>query len=166
MNIFVVSRDPETCARALDDKRLNKMILETAQIICSVINIQAGSQVTAYKTSHAHHPITEWAMKRRHRQWLYRLGIAYGDEIIHRRGSKHSCHLVLEALTFNYPELLRYPGDLPDTEFYNGAKHTKLGLDFTHLPVRKAYRTYLNARWPNDKRKPTWTNREPPAWKS
>lgn len=171
MNIFVVSRDWDTCARALDDKRLNKMILECAQMLCAILNLEADptgkTKVTPYGTSHPHHPMTKWlARDVYHQRWLWQLGMAYGREITHRFGRKHACQLVLEGLTFNWPRLSMVPRILEEDEFYNGARHTKLGLDFTHLPVRKAYRKYLSARWPNDKRKPVWTNREQPTWYS
>ena len=165
MNIFVVSRDWETCAQALDDKRLNKMILETTQIICTVLNLRAGEKVTPYRSCHERHPITLWAATDPyHLRWLFQLGIHYGNEIIHRKGRKHSCHLVLEGLTFNWPELAMIPKRLEERQFYNGAKNKSLGLDFTHLPIRLAYRTYLATRWPNDKRKPIWTKRGQPSW--
>lgn len=164
MNVFVVSRFPELCARALDDKRLNKMILETTQIICTVINQTEGSQVTPYKSCHVNHPITRWAETLPVAlPWLYALGIAYGEEIIYRKGRKHSCHLVLEGLTFKWPWITNYRL-LRGDQFHNGARRKDLDLDFTHLPVRKAYRLYLAARWPNDKRKPIWTKRERPHW--
>jgi Pyrimidine dimer DNA glycosylase len=167
MNIFAVSRHPRKCARALDDKRLNKMILETAQILCTVINEREGSQVTQYRSSHVNHPITKWAMSSDdHVRWLYDLGIAYGKEIMYRFGRKHACHLVLEGLTFRWPWIEDAPEFMcGDVEFHNGARHKGLGLDFTHLPVHEAYREYLKARWPNDKRKPVWTKRSPPSWR-
>ena len=82
MNIFVVSRHPAICAQALDDKRLNKMILETTQILCAVINLEADAQVTPYKTSHATHPITIWALRDKdHQRWLYVLGKGHRGEV-------------------------------------------------------------------------------------
>ena len=162
MNIFAVSKHPRKCARALDDKRLNKMILETAQILCTVINLREDRQITPYRNSHVNHPITKWAMERDHQIWLYHLGIAYGEEIQFRHGRKHASHLVLEGLTLNTPWLLK--PFKTDIEFFNGARNMKLGLDFTHLPVQQAYREYLNARWPGDVRDPFWTNRSRPAW--
>lgn len=163
MNIFAVSRHPRSCARALDDKRLNKMILETAQVICTVLNQRAGEQVTPYRNSHEHNPITKWADDDDHLRWLYELGMAYGREILTRHGRKHACQLVLEGLTFKFDHI--FDGTFEtDHEFHNGARHRKLGLDFTHLPVHQAYREYLNARWPGDKRKPVWTNRKRPSW--
>lgn len=164
MNIFAISRHPRKCARALDDKRLNKMILETAQILCTVINEQSGSQVTPYRSCHVHHPITKWAYDIHHQRWLYALGIAYGEEIQYRFGRKHACHLVLEGLTFRWPYLTMFKPKR-DIEFHNGARHRGLDLDYTHLPVHRAYREYLKIRWPMDKRKPRWTRREEPSWR-
>jgi len=166
MNIFAVSRHPRKCARALDDKRLNKMILETAQIMCAVLNEREGSQVTPYRTSHANHPITKWAASSDdNMRWLYDLGMAYGEEIQYRFGRKHACQLVIEGLTFRWPWLEDAPEFMcKEVEFYNGARHKGLDLDFTHLPVHEAYRQYLKVRWPGDKRKPVWTNRKKPHW--
>lgn len=166
MNIFVVSKDPVICAQALDDKRLNKMILETAQLLCTGLNLLNKKQVTPYRSSHVNHPITKWLIEGweyGYDCWLWQLGIAYGEEIIYRTGRKHACHLVLEGLTFNWPGFDQHI-DMSEDDFYNGARHKGLGLDFTHLPVRKAYRAYLCARWPDDKREPRWTKREVPSW--
>lgn len=162
MNIFAVSRHTRKCARALDDKRLNKMILETAQILCTVL--EAKGVPVPYRPSHVTHPITKWAASEvEHQRWLYQLGIAYGEEIQHRHKRKHASHLVIEGLTFHVPKLVRAV-DPNEIEFFNGARHMGLGLDFTHLPVHQAYREYLNARWPGDKREPFWTNRSRPSW--
>lgn len=165
MNIFAVSKHPRKCARALDDKRLNKMILETTQILCTVINEQNGSQVTPYKSCHVNHPATKWAHDIWHQRWLYQLGIAYGEEIQYRFKRKHACHLILEGLTFKWPYLTMFEADPRRIEFHNGARHRGLDLDYTHLPVHRAYREYLKIRWPMDKRTPKWTRRGAPSWK-
>lgn len=163
MNIFAISRRPVLCAKALDDKRLNKMILETAQLLCSRFNIQAGEQITPYRTSHANHPITLWVLTdRNNARWLYQLGMAYGAEIEYRFGREHSCYRVIRELGETFRDL-KQPV-LPGIKLHNGARHKGLDLDFTHLPTPNAYRAYLNARWPGDKRKPTWTRRGPPSW--
>lgn len=166
MNIFATSKYPRSCARHLDDKRLNKMILETTQIICAVINIREGGNVTPYKTSHSGHPAVKWAMSSDDNvRWLYELGIAYGKEIIYRFGRKHSCHLVLEGLTFKWSWVEDAPKFMcGEVELYSGARHKGLGLDFTHLLTVESYRVYLSARWPNDKRAPVWTKRGRPSW--
>ncbi len=165
MNIFTTSRHPKQCARHLDDKRLNKMILETAQIICAVLHRNEYSDPIPYRPSHMNHPAVLWADDSDNIRWLYQLGLCYGDEIIHRTGRKHSSHLVLEGLTLNFGKVLTGKFIVNDDDLFNGARHRGLGLDFTHLEPVQAYRAYLNARWPNDKRAPTWKNRRPPAWK-
>lgn len=169
MNIFAISANPVRCARALDDLRLNKMILECAQLLCTAINLDADptgkTKVAAYRSSHIHNRVTQWVVKsNKHRAWVYALGIAYGEEIIYRFGRKHACHLVLEGLTFNYPYLLKYKELDPDV-FLNAARHRKLGLDYTHLPTFKAYRSYLRKRWDLANREPRWTKRGEPSWR-
>lgn len=168
MNIFAVSKHPRKCARALDDKRLNKMILETAQILCTRINLMEGRQVTPYRNCHVHHPIMQWVKDQQPNGsmfWLYELGIAYGEEIQHRFKRKHACQLVIEGLTLNWSILLDIPSFMFNLEFYNGARHRGLDLDYTHLPVHRAYREYLRMRWTLDKREPKWTNRNEPRWR-
>lgn len=64
MNIFYLDSDPATCAKYHADKHCVKMILESAQILCTVINEKAGYQVTPYKSTHRNHPCTLWAGQR------------------------------------------------------------------------------------------------------
>ena len=70
MNIFMLERkiggmpDPVGSAKALDDKRINKMALESAQILCTIIadrdpDFHAHHEL--YKPTHANHPSTVWA---------------------------------------------------------------------------------------------------------
>ena len=59
MNIFVSSFDAREAAKALDDKRLIKMVLETAQILSTNINL-AGLRQGPYKTTHQNHPAVVW----------------------------------------------------------------------------------------------------------
>jgi hypothetical protein len=162
MNIFAVSSDPEKCARALDDSRLGKMILETAQVLCTVVNLEAGSQVAPYKNAHVHHPAVIWARgKKRNWSWLWRLGIAYGMEYIHRFGKKHASSLVIEGLSFKWADRVKRRST--PRSFYNGARHKGLGIDYTGIETHMAYKQYLIDRWQlqgNVK----WTNRKPPKW--
>lgn len=166
MNIFCVSRHPRKCARALDDLRLNKMMLETAQILCTVINMEGKSQRTPYRSTHINNPIIKWAYSDPHHwSWLWHLGNAYGDEIIHRNGRRHASHLVIQGLTLNWPWLEGEPRR--DIEFYNGARHRGLDIDYTYIDnTHKAYKAYLNARWDTAKRDPTWKKRGEPSWRS
>lgn len=175
MNIFAVSPNPRICARALDDKRLRKMLLETAQLLCTVLNEAAGNSFAPYRSTHAGHPAVKWASAKGSSNffWLMRLGEAYAKECEHRFGKRYAATDVVEwvrayyDLTFQAVEIRdKITLEDPDEpiDFFNGARHQGLGIDFTHLPVHKAYRKYLNERWPGDKRKPVWTRRRPPTW--
>lgn len=152
MQIFATHSDPIYCALVLDDKRLNKQVLECAQILSTIFPTAPG----AYKPTHAHHPITKWA--RRNASWVYRYALACVAEVAHRTGHVHKCFPAFLAR-------LSAPSARTPRSFVNVARRRDLGLDFTLVPnVHLAYRAYLAHRWHTDKRPPRWTNRERPWW--
>lgn len=179
MNIFAVSRSPLLCARALDDSRLRKMILETAQILCTVVNLGAGQQITPYKNTHAGNAITLWARDPRNFTWLIELGNAYSDEYFYRFGKYHASSKVIEDIEIEWLVTLvenkvskeigpvedRGTGMLSPHRWHNAAARSDLGISFKHIAdTHLAYRLYLNARWATDKREPKFTRRGPPKW--
>lgn len=51
------------------------------------------------------------------------------------------------------------------TPFQNSAANSDFNVDFKHMKsTTDAYRQYLNVRWPNDTRRPVWTNVSAPKW--
>ena len=60
MNIFYLDEDPRLCAQYHCDRHVIKMILESAQLLCTAVNILAGEQVTPYKSTHVNHPCSIW----------------------------------------------------------------------------------------------------------
>lgn len=69
MNIFVLDTDPKVCAQYHCDKHVIKMILESAQILCTVL-VQQGI-IVPYKPTHGTHPCTIWAGESRSNfNWL------------------------------------------------------------------------------------------------
>jgi hypothetical protein len=85
MNIFYLDRDPELAAKAHCDKHVVKMILESAQILCTVINERAGYQLTPYKSTHRNHPCTLWAGQRyENAKYLVDLARALDEEFRYR----------------------------------------------------------------------------------
>lgn len=146
------------------------MVLETAQMLCTVINLRAGKQLTPYKNSHVNHPLTKWAQDRGNWSWLYDLGLALSAEFKYRRGKEHASYKVIRGLS-KYRN--RGPKDYRFISFHNSAANKRLNLDFKHLPPRDAYRQYLKARWhlqsitPRKNGKlypPVWTKRKKPKW--
>lgn len=168
MNIFAVSDSPLLCARALDDKRLRKMILEAAQVLCTVINLTAGQQITPYRNSHPHNPVTIWAKDPRNFHWLLDLGLACGVEYEHRFGKRHASQKVIEDIELEWLVTHIENGhDLPlkPLRWHNGAAHRQRGISFKHIAdTHLAYRLYLRKRWATDIRYPVWTKRSPPKW--
>ena len=99
MNIFILDHDIQSCARYHADQHVGKMILESAQILCSVAN--AHGQDTPYKTTHSGHPCTLWAgASLSNWRWLKRLALALNDEFKYRydRSKDHKSALVAKIL--------------------------------------------------------------------
>lgn len=85
MNIFYLDNDPVTAAKYHCNKHVVKMILESAQMLCTIINEARGEQCTPYKSTHKNHPCTLWAgHSLQNALWLYDLTHALNEEYKHR----------------------------------------------------------------------------------
>ena len=69
MNIFFLHEDTEKCARLHNDKHVVKMILETAQLLCTTAH-ELGFEDVPYKAVHRNHPCSIWARTNRRREAL------------------------------------------------------------------------------------------------
>lgn len=186
MNIFVTDTCPVKSARALDDVRLNKMILESAQMLCTNAlamaeqfditdsleqvpaqrSVAGAESIVPYKPTHMNHPCTVWARKSQYNyNWLARHFIALVDEKTDRT---HKIHLsytkLLPLLTHIYGEQLDIPVDNDLSFVYAGdyPVRTVSGLD-----VIASYRKTMLVKWENDTlkgRPPRWTNTTPVDW--
>jgi len=82
MNIFVLNKDTRLAAQSHVNKHVVKMILETAQMLCSVF------EDAPYKKTHANHPCSIWARKSRENYlWLISLGEELHSEYQYRYGA-------------------------------------------------------------------------------
>ena len=116
MNIFYLDENPIKAARYHNDKHCIKMILESAQILCTIINEARGEQCTPYRSTHRHHPCTLWAGQSvQHAQWLYDLTRALNDEYKYRfnHNKDHKSFAMLEYVSMQ--GLLNYY--IPDDGF-------------------------------------------------
>lgn len=163
MNIFLTSDNPVECARALDDKRVIKMALETAQLICTAVDIMGGDTTGLYRTTHRNHPCAVWSRERRaNMAWLIEHGIALCDEFTFRYGKIHSSKRVIINAGIRALPLIK-PGDLsftsaqPDAWTFNCS-------GFASGDVFRDYRLCLVDKWQNDTRPAVWTLREAPSW--
>ena len=58
MNIFILHEEPAISATYHCDKHVIKMILESAQLLCSTMNLLGYD--TPYRTTHKNHPCRLW----------------------------------------------------------------------------------------------------------
>jgi len=107
MNIFVLDKDIKKCAQYHCDKHVVKMILEYAQILCTVNNLTGLK--TPYQPTHIKHPCVIWAGKSiANWRWLRKLAKALNDEYKYRYDCPrdHAAYKVIAELTEpNLPDL-------------------------------------------------------------
>jgi len=95
MNIFVLHHDPQVAAEMACDKHVVKMILETAQMMCTVV--AAHDIHPPYRATHAKHPCTVWASESRTNwQWLTDYGLSLSAEYTKRYDKTHKSQGVIE----------------------------------------------------------------------
>jgi hypothetical protein len=163
MNIFATDYNPVQCALWLDDKRVVKMCLETAQMLSTGVHVHGGDTSSIYKPTHANHPSNVWARQTQgNYEWLCKHGLALCQVYKAVYLKEHKCLPIISQclkLITCIPK-----GEL--TEFANCAANKDYGLSYKHYSsVTLAYKEYLGQRWTMDTRKPTWFGREQPNWK-
>lgn len=152
MNIFATDSCPVRSAKYLDDKRVVKMCLETAQILSAALHRHGVK--TTYRPTHVKHPVVLWAGNSfENYMWTFEHLLALLAEYEERYGRIHKCAELLE-------ELFEGAANLPSSGFEphrNCARNTAKGIDYGDVEdVYEAYRLYLSDRWEEDKRAPTW----------
>ena len=102
MNIFYLDRDPYKAASYFYDKHKVKMILESAQMLCTAHHVYGNPDDVPYRQAHLNHPSTIWARESRpNYYWLYEHMIALGQEYTKRYGKVHmSIDKCKDALRF------------------------------------------------------------------
>ena len=84
MNIFYLHKDPYKAASYVYDKHKVKMILESAQMLCTAHRYY-GNEDVPYKTAHLNHPSTIWCRQNvKQYYWLYNHMLALGEEYTKR----------------------------------------------------------------------------------
>jgi len=96
MNIFAVDTDPVAAAQALHDQHVVKMVLESAQMICTIV--QKHGHSAPYRPTHLSHPCVLWAGRTNSNAlWLHRHALALCAEYTHRFGKRHASQIVIES---------------------------------------------------------------------
>jgi len=98
MNLFYLARSRKRCARFHCNKHVVKMILETAQLLCTALWV--NGQEAPYRKTHVNHPCAIWARANKSNfRWLLKFGKILCKEYTFRYGKIHKTQSVLESLT-------------------------------------------------------------------
>ena len=104
MNIFYLDNDQEVCARWHCDKHVVKMILESAQMLCTAHWENDGE--APYKSTHKNHPSSVWTRASKSNYlWLCVLGKELCKEYTHRYEKIHKTESVIDWLSENIPNI-------------------------------------------------------------
>lgn len=125
MNIFYIDRNPVTAAKAMTNKHVVKMILESAQLLSTAHRVldgiptvqlsKSGARLTRYahsndvlyKSTHINHPSAVWVRtSTSNYMWLYQHFCALCDEYTARYGKVHATDARLRAVLATPPVAL------------------------------------------------------------
>jgi hypothetical protein len=147
MNIFIVNSDPVIAAWSLCDKHYVKMVLETAQLLCSCCSD------APYKPAFLNHPCSKWVRQSINNfDWLCKHGIALCEEYTFRYGKKHKSQEVIEWCMEHKPDLPK----VGQTPFVQAMPDEYKNKD----PVVAYRKYYIGAK----KHILVYTKRMPPSW--
>ncbi len=133
MNIFVLDTDPQLCAAYHCDSHVRKMVLESAQILCTALLLN-GAESAPYKPAQPGNRYVLWAAKSRANfDWLLQLGFWLAYEYKLRYGKEHASEKVIMYCSLQRSIIKE--GEL--TPFA-----TKFNENYAGLSVVEAYRKY------------------------
>ena len=90
MNIFYLDNNPVKAAQVQYNKHVVKMILESAQMLCTAHHHYDNGHNVPYKKAHYNHPSTIWCRQNsRQYYWLFHHMLALGDEYTKRYNKTH-----------------------------------------------------------------------------
>lgn len=121
MNIFVLDYNPHLAARYHSDRHIVKMVLETAQLLCTAHRVLDGDDCIApnvlYKSTHVNHPCAVWARDcYANYIWLYDLFVSLCEEYTFRYEKTHLSEKMLKQFLSQPPKNIADTGDyFPDS---------------------------------------------------
>lgn len=176
MNIFYLDRDVQKAAQYHCDKHVVKMILESAQLLCTAHRLLDGTmylgktaanrnikrwelpdwrEQVLYKAGHINHPSAVWVRGNMdHYRWLYDLMYFLIYEYKYRYDGKyHKCEALLQPL-------LNSPHSIPIVNWQDPPQAMPEDVKVVGDSVQ-AYRNYYKV---HKNRFATWKVRGTPEW--
>lgn len=161
MNIFILDDDIRQSAQYHCDKHVVKMVLESAQLMCSA-HI-AHNQPAPYKISkpHMNHPCAIWARKTQDNYfYLHQLALELCEEYTYRYNKIHASQAVIDSLP--WPSFLPKGKQTPfATAFRRDMPAENLQRILACSDTVSAYRMYYVLDKAHFCK---WTGRSVPLW--
>ena len=163
MNIFYLHKDPREAARLQYNKHVVKMILESAQMLCTAHHCYGDKwqkENVPYKQAHLNHPSTVWARRSKATyMWLFEHMMGLGYEYWLRYGKQHlsisKCSMFLSKppVHIQGEEFVQPPQAMPDEykdpcsiqaywNYYIGEKHVVVNLNKEKPYEQRPQETY------------------------
>ena len=175
MNIFYIDKSPIQCAQWMVDKHVVKMILESAQLLCTAHRLLDGIQTPAksktgrnvkryiledsrdgllYSATHTNHPSAVWT-RTSVENYLWLVEHTYGllAEYKHRYGKTHKC-----------TELAYYLQSPPQNLRDYDMTVMPCAMDKQYIISNDPIVNYRNYYSKGKAHIHSWTNRDPPEW--
>lgn len=157
MNIFVLDEDPLTSAYYQCDKHIVKMVLESAQMLCTAHRLWGNCDPRLYQVAYQNHPCTKWTrLSKDNYEWhsLHWLGLC--EQYQHRYNRVHGCYERLSDVIVNAPRFIPnvgftdHPICMPD--------------EYKTNSIVDSYRSFYHSKpfkmvW-SKVQKPSWFKRE------
>lgn len=161
MNIFYLDENLTLSAQGLCDKHVNKMILETAQLLCTAHRELDGNEradrLCLYKSTHVNHPCAVWVRASELRyNFAYVLLSNLLDEFEFRYGKVHKTKGLLGGLVVS-------PRNIYASTGFDGPPLC-MPDQYKQANAVEAYRAYYKyekanqpwAKWERGRAKPEW----------
>lgn len=168
MNVFYVDSDPRIAAESLIDIHVNKMIVESAQLLANCYTLKKLEDAPTTQKgnvrgwSYPHHPCTTWVRKSEANfKWLLSHAISLCDEKIYRTGKIHFTEHFLFWCKDNSPHLSNIGFTTPALAFDKYPQYQ----DYSN-PVESYRKYYTNCKRvdKNGKKIDIYTKRTRPTW--
>jgi hypothetical protein len=162
MNIFILDEDPKTSSQYLCDQHVNKMILETVQILCDVaLDLGQNPDTVLYKHTKGNQLPQKWILESKC-NWFW---VKYYLFHLHERYRGQSFKNHKSYITFQNSNLWG-PEIKPITPFPLTWNDVMFNCWNPKEPVESHRRYYFNKynKWLSQGKQMTWNSGTKPEW--
>lgn len=168
MNIFVLDKDPEICAKYHCDKHVVNQITNITKLLCSTLYSMGSRDSVLYNTllggDDCNTRIINWTSQLHNFKWTLNLGIALLNEYTYRFNKEHTLKQTLEKCSTVYESIKdNFSGSLVSLYFYIklDSVYMVIDSDTYDYDIINSYHNYYIM---NKKNLSQYTKREKPEW--